>query len=117
MGKHTCPVISKPDKPTKKVREMLEENPKVTSSKIKSLFIMASLRKRGDWNEVEKATNRLVGEKGITNERENIKRGICPYGENFEAVVTLKLYWDNQDELSIHKVNDSRGNLHFLLYL
>lgn len=96
---------------------MLEENPKVTSSKIKSLFIMASLRKGGDWNEVEKATNRLVGEKGSTNERENIKRGICPYGENFEAVVTLKLYWDNQDELSIHKVNDSRGNLHFLLYL
>lgn len=33
-GKHTCPVISKPEKPTKKVREMLEENPKVTPSKI-----------------------------------------------------------------------------------
>lgn len=33
-GKHTCPVISKPEKPTKKVREILEENPKVTPSKI-----------------------------------------------------------------------------------
>ena len=33
-GKHTCPVISKPEKRTKKVREMLEENPKVTQSKI-----------------------------------------------------------------------------------
>ena len=78
---------------------------------------MASLRKRGDWNEVEKATNRLVDKKRITNERENKKRGTCPYRENFEAVVTLKLYWDNQDELSIHKVNDSRGNLDFLSYI
>ena len=78
---------------------------------------MASLRKRGDWNEVEKATNRLVDKKGITNERENKKRGTCPYRENFEAVVTLKLYWDNQDELSIHKVNDSHGNLDFLSYI
>ena len=78
---------------------------------------MASLRKGGDWNEVEKATNRLVDKKGITNDRENIKRGTCPYSENFEAVVTLKLYWDNQDELSIHKVNDSSGNLDFLSYI
>lgn len=78
---------------------------------------MASLRKGGDWNEVEKATNRLVDKKGITNERENIKRGTWPYSENFEAVVTLKLYWDNQDELSIHKVNDSSGNLDFLSYI
>ena len=78
---------------------------------------MASLRKRGDWNEVEKTTNRLVDKKGITNERENKKRGTCSYRENFEAVVTLKLYWDNQDELSIHKVNDSRGNLDFLSYI
>lgn len=78
---------------------------------------MASLRKGGNWNEVEKATNRLVDKKGITNERENIKRGTWPYSENFEAVVTLKLYWDNQDELSIHKVNDSSGNLDFLSYI
>lgn len=78
---------------------------------------MASLRKGGDWNEVEKATNRLVDKKRITNERENIKRGTWPYSENFEAVVTLKLYWDNQDELSIHKVNDSSGNLDFLSYI
>ena len=78
---------------------------------------MASLRKGGDWNEVEKTTNRLVDKKAITNKRENIKRGTCPYSENFEAVVTLKLYWDNQDELSIHKVNDSSGNLDFLSYL
>lgn len=78
---------------------------------------MASLRKGGDWNEVEKATNRLVDKKGITNERENIKRGTWPYSENFEAVVTLKLYWDNQDELSIHKVNDSSDNLDFLSYI
>lgn len=77
---------------------------------------MASLRKGGDWNEEEKATNRLVDKKGITNKRENIKRGTCPYGGNFEAV-TLKLYWDNQEELSIHTVNDSRGNLDFLSYI
>ena len=57
-----------------------------------------------------------MDKKEITDERENIKRGICPYGENLEAVVTLKLYWDNQDELSVHKVNDSRGNLDFLSY-
>lgn len=35
---------------------------------------MASLRKGGDWNEVEKATNRLVDKKGITKERENMER-------------------------------------------
>ena len=64
---------------------MLGENPKLTASEIQSSFIMASLRKGGDWN-----------------------------GENFEAVVTFKLYYcDNQDELLIHKVNDKRGNPNF----
>ena len=112
-GNHTCPVISKPEKPTTKIREMLEENPKLTPSEIQSSFIMASLRKGGDWNEVEKAANRLVDKKWIANEKENIKRETRPYGENFEAVVTFKLYCDNQDELLIHKVNDRRGNPDF----
>ena len=112
-GNHTCPVISKPEKPTTKIREMLEENPKLTPSEIQSSFIMASLRKGGDWNEVEKAANRLVDKKWIGNEKENIKRETRPYGENFEAVVTFKLYCDNQDELLIHKVNNRRGNPDF----
>ena len=92
---------------------MLEENPKLTPSEIQSSFIMASLRKGGDWNEVEKAANRLVDKKWIANEKENIKRETRPYGENFEAVVTFKLYCDNQDELLIHKVNERRGNPDF----
>lgn len=50
---------------------------------------MASLRKGGDWNEVEKATNRLVDKKGITKERENMKRGTCPYSENFDPQALL----------------------------
>ena len=89
---------------------MLKENPKLTTpSEIQSSFIMVSLRKGGDWNEVEKAANRLVDKKWIANEKENIKRETRPYGENFEAVVTFKLSCDNQDELLTHKVNDRRG--------
>lgn len=67
--------------------------------------------RRSSW--LEKAANRLVDKKWIANEKENIKRETRPYGENFEAVVTFKLYCDNQDELLIHKVNDRRGNPDF----
>ena len=109
-GEHTCPVISNPEKPNKKIREMLEKNPKLTPSEIQSSFIVASLRKGGDWNEVENAAKRLVDKKCIANEKQNIKRPTRPCRENFEAVVTFKLYCDNQDELLIYKVNDRRDN-------
>lgn len=109
-GEHTCPVISKPEKPTKKIREMLEENPKLTPSEVQSSFIMACLRQEGDWNEVENAANRLLDKKWIANEKQNMKKETRPYGENFETLVTFKLYCDNQDELLIYKVNDRRGN-------
>ena len=52
-GEHTCPVISKPEKPTKKIREMLEENLKLNPSE------------EGDWYEVENAANRLLDKKWI----------------------------------------------------
>ena len=78
---------------------------------------MASLRKGGDWNEVENAAKRLVDKKWIANEKQNIKRPTRPWRENFEAVVTFKLYCDNQDELLIYKVNDRRGNPDLLSFV
>ena len=49
LGGHTCPVISKPEKLTKKIRGMLIENLKLTLSEVQSSFIMPYLRQEGDW--------------------------------------------------------------------
>ena len=48
--------------------------------------------------------------KWISNQKQDAKKEIHPSGENFEAVVTFKLYCNEKDNLLVYKVNDSRGN-------
>ena len=110
LGTHTCPLLSKPEKPTEKVKEMFKKNPKLTPSEIQSSLVMSSLRKGEDWETVESTAAKIVDRKWISNQKQNAKKEIHPSGENFEAVVTFKLYCDEKDNLLVYKVNDSRGN-------
>ena len=110
LGTHTCPLLSKPEKPTEKVQEMFKKNPKLTPSEIQSSLVMSSLRKGEDWETVESKAEKIVDRKWISNQKQNAKKEIHPSGENFEAVVTFKLYCDEKDNLLVYKVNDSRGN-------
>lgn len=111
LGTHTCPLLSKPEKPKEKVKEMFKKNPNLTPSKIQSSLAMSSLRKVEDWETVESTAAKIVDRKWISNQKQNAKKEIHPSCENFEAVVTFELYCDEKDNLLVYKVNDSRGNL------
>lgn len=110
LGTHSCPVISKPEKPAEKVREMFENDPSLTPSEVQSSFIISSLRKEESWDLLESKAAKIVDRKWISNQKQNVKKEIHSSGENFEAVVTFKLYCDAKDDLFVYKVNDRRGN-------
>ena len=74
---------------------MLKENLKLTPSEVQPSFIILCLRQKGDWKEVENAADRLLDKQWIANEKKNVKRETHPCRENFEALVTFKLYYDN----------------------
>lgn len=59
-GEHTYPFISKLEKPTKKIREILKENLKLTPSEVQPSFILSCLMQKEDWKEVENAADRLL---------------------------------------------------------
>lgn len=110
LGTHTCPLLSKPEKPSEKVKEMFRKNPKLTPSEIQSSLVMSSLRKGEDWETVESTAAKIVNWKWISNQKQNAKKEIHSSSENFQAVVTFKLYCDEKDNLLVYKVNDGRGN-------
>ena len=110
LGTHSCPVISKPEKPAEKVREMFENDPSLTPIEVQSSFIISSLRKEESWDLLESKAAKIVDRKWISNQKQNVKKEIHSSGENFEAVVTFKLYCDAKDDLFVYKVNDRRGN-------
>lgn len=105
-GNHTCPVTSRPEKPTECVREMIKKHPCLKPAEIQSAFVLSSLRTEEDWEKVEKEAAQLLDRKWISNRKQTVRQEIHPSGENFEAVVTFKQYCDKKDSLLIFKVND-----------
>ena len=115
LSTHTCPVLSKPEKPKEKVKGMFKKNPKLTPSEIQSSLVMSALRKEEDWETMESTATKIMDRKWTLNQKQNAKKEIHPSGENFEADVTFKLYCDEKDNLLVHKVDDSRGNPSFFV--
>ena len=109
-GNHTCPVTSRREKPTERVKEMIKKHPRLKPAEIQSAFVLSSLRTEEDWEKVEKEAAQLLDRKWISNQKQSVRQEIHPSGENFEAVVTFKQYCDKKDSLLIFKVNDRRGN-------
>ena len=103
-------MISPPEKPTERVREMLQKNPNLKPTQVQSAFVMASLRTGEGWDKVEKEAAQLLDRKWIANQKQSVKQSIHPSGENFEAVVKFKQYCDQKDNLFVYKINDRRGN-------
>jgi len=62
LGAHTCPLLSKPEKPKQKVKEMFKKNPNLTPSEMQSSLVSA-LRKGEDWKTVESTTAKIVDRK------------------------------------------------------
>ena len=110
MGTHTCPVTSRPEKPTARLKEMIKKHPQLKPSEIQSAFVMSLLRTEEDWEKVEKEATQLLDRKWIANQKQSVRQEIHPSGENFEAVVTFKQYCDKKDSLLIYKVNDRHRN-------
>ena len=81
-----CPVISPPEKPTERVREMLQKNPNLKPTQVQSAFVMASLRTGEDWDKVEKEAAQLLDRKWIANQKQSVKRSIHPSGENSRSL-------------------------------
>lgn len=69
LGEHTCPVISKPEKLTKKIRGILIENLKLTPSEVQSSFIMPCLRQEGDWKS-SRECRRLFARQKVERKRQ-----------------------------------------------
>ena len=109
-GNQTCPVTSRREKPTERVKEMIKKHPRLKPAEIQSAFVLSSLRTEEDWEKVEKEAAQLLDRKWISNQKQSVRQEIHPSGENFEAVVTFKQYCDKKDSLLIFKVNDRRGN-------
>ena len=61
LGTHTCPVLSKPEKPKEKVKEMFKKNSKLTPSEIQSSLVMSA--KRGRLGNVGEYSDKDSGQK------------------------------------------------------
>ena len=109
-GSHSCPITSRPEKPTERVKEMIKKHPRLKPAEIQSAFVMSSLRTGEDWDKVEKEATQLLDRKWIANQKQSVRQEIHPSGENFEVIVTFKQYCDKKDSLLVYKVNDRRGN-------
>ena len=100
-GSHSCPITSRPEKPTERVKEMIKKHPRLKPAEIQSAFVMSLLRTGEDWDKVEKEATQLLDIKWIANQKQSVRQEIHPSGENFEAVVTFKQYCDKKDSLLI----------------
>ena len=69
-------MISKPEKPAEKVREMFENDPSLTPSEVQSSFIISSLRKEESWDLLESKAAKIVDRKWISNQKQNVKKEI-----------------------------------------
>lgn len=94
---HTCPVTSRLEKPTERVKEMIKKHPRLKPAEIQSAFVMSSLQTEEDWEKVEKEAAQLLGRKWISIQKQSVGQEIHPSGKNFEAVVTFKQYCDKKD--------------------
>lgn len=64
-GKHTCPVTSRPEKPTKCMKGMIKKHSRLKPAEIQSVFVMSSLQTEEDWEKVEKKQHSCSTENGF----------------------------------------------------
>ena len=104
IGDHTC-IASLPDEaPTEHVKEALRNNPRVTPSTIQSAAILSAIRSRVDPTELRKVVSSVGSKKKISNEKIKQKKIMYPDGCSFDAVKSLKAYFD--DPYYIFKVDE-----------
>ena len=69
------------------------------------MSILADLRSRKNWNEVEKNARKVANVKALSNKKVKQKKALQPSGVGFEAIKELKAYTDLQDPYLMYVIN------------
>ena len=75
------------------------------------MSILADLRSRKNWNEVEKNARKVANVKALSNKKVKQKKALQPSGVGFEAIKELKTYMDLEDPYLIHVINENEQRL------
>eukprot|EP00112_Aurelia_sp_Birch-Aquarium-sp1_P005421 Seg1616.2 transcript_id=Seg1616.2/GoldUCD/mRNA.D3Y31 product="hypothetical protein" protein_id=Seg1616.2/GoldUCD/D3Y31 len=110
-GTHTCAVKQVEQRPVELVASSIAVNPSVKPSAIQGNAILADMRKRKSWNDVQSTVKRVANKKAIANEKTKQKKHFLPKGDNFEAVKEYKKYTDLKDELLVYVVDENNQHL------
>ena len=93
------------------MRNAITTDCSTTPRAIQSTSIIADLRSRKNWQEVEKNAKKVGKVKASSNEKVKQKKVLQPDGVGFKAIKELKVYTDLQDPFLIHNVNDSQQSI------
>ena len=75
------------------------------------MSILADLRSRKNWNEVEKNARKVANVNALSNEKVKQKKASQPSGVGFEAIKEFKTYTDLQDPYLIHVINENEQDV------
>ena len=106
-GNHTCTAKDIHKRFTDIVKDVLSKDSNITPQQIQSMNILADLRSRKNWNEVEKNARNVAKIKALSNEKVKQKKALQPSGAGFEAIKELKTCTDLQDPYLIHVINEN----------
>ena len=78
---------------------------------IQSTHIIADLRSRKNWQEVEKSAKKTGNVNALSSEKIKRKKVLQPDGVGFKAIKELKAYADLLDPFFVYNINDSQQNI------
>ena len=107
-GKHTCVANIKGERPVDLVAQSIKVNPDIKPSAIQGNIILAAMRDRKPWQEIEKTVKRVTNKKIISNEKIKQRRSMQPQGNGFKAVAEYKKFADEKDCFYIYAVNENK---------
>ena len=50
-----------------------------------------------------------IGQQRVSNSEQKLKKDVEPFGHNFEAIVSFRVYADKKDPIHVYKINDCTG--------
>ena len=109
-GTHTCEAKQLEQRPVELVASSIAVNPSVKPSTIQGNAILADMRSRKSWNDVQTTVKRVANKRAIANEKAKQKKQVLQKGDNFEAVKEYKKYTDSKDDLLVYVVD--KNNQH-----
>ena len=106
-GNHTCTAKDIHKGSADTVKDVLSKDCNITPRQIQSMIILADLKPRKNWNEVENNARKVANIKALSNEKVKQKKALQPSGVGFKAIKELKTYTDLLDPYLIHVINEN----------